>query len=332
MGNALRFLCGDCCSPRDAEGSTGPHGVALATVGFSALARDLFEFENTGQVPEELSQHVEPSRKAQANWYKKILAAWKEAKPPPSNAEEAAILIAITLQRHHRKVDVEGLLSFYGLPYPTAVPERVAQKRPELYTLPVNAKDVGDGDGLTVYVDTRNPRESADVPISVQEATIQRREARARRDYEMADALKECIFNEGYWIIDDGDILAHRYRIRLRGVDAPELKMPYGEEAKQALVSLVQGEQLRVVAYGNDQYDRLVGDIYSKDVFIQEVLLKKGCVWHYKKYDQRPEFAMWEKEARAARVGLWASSNPQKPWEWRKIQKEMQNNTRRGKQ
>lgn len=338
MGNALRFLCGDCCSPQAAEeGSTGAHGVDHATVGFSALARDLFQFEITGQVPEGLSQHVEPSRKAQANWYKKILAAWKEAKPPPSNAEEAAILIAITLQRH-RKAEVEGLLSFYGLPYPTAVPERVAQKRPgdvpkfELYTLPVNAKDVGDGDGLTVYVDTRNPTESADVPISVQEATIQRREARARRDYEIADALKKCISNEGYWIFDDGDILAHIYRIRLRGVDAPELKMPYGEEAKQALLSLVQGEQLRVVVYGNDQYDRLVGDIYSKGVFIQEVLLKKGCAWHYKKYDQRPEFAMWEKEARAARVGLWASSNPQKPWEWRKTHKEMQNNLRRGKQ
>ena len=38
--------------------------------------------------------------------YKKILAAWKEAKPPPSNAEEAARLTVETLKRHH-KVDVE---------------------------------------------------------------------------------------------------------------------------------------------------------------------------------------------------------------------------------
>ncbi|KAI3831963.1 hypothetical protein MKX03_036600, partial [Papaver bracteatum] len=26
----------------------------------------------------------------------------------------------------------------------------------------------------------------------------------------------------------------------------------------------------------------------------------------------------WEMEARAAWVGLWALSNPEKPWEWRK--------------
>jgi len=333
MGNALRFLCGDCCNPRASEeGSTGPPGVALATVGFSALARDLFQFETTGQVPEELSQHVEPSRKEQANWYKKILAAWKEAKPPPSNAEEAARLIAETLQRHH-KVDVEGLLSFYGLPYPTAVPGRVAQKRSsdvlkfELYTLQVKAGDVVDGDGLNVYVDTKNARESADVPISVQEATIQRREARARRDYVTADALKKDISKEGYRVFDGSrntheDILAHKYRIRLRGVDAPEHGQSYGEEAKQILLNLVKGKPLQILVYDKDQYGRLVGDIYSEGVFIQEVLLKKGSVWHYKKYDQRPELAMWEKEARAAHVGLWASSNPQKPWEWRKIRRE----------
>jgi endonuclease YncB( thermonuclease family) len=26
----------------------------------------------------------------------------------------------------------------------------------------------------------------------------------------------------------------------------------------------------------------------------------------------------WEKQAQTSRKGLWASSKPQKPWEWRK--------------
>lgn len=30
----------------------------------------------------------------------------------------------------------------------------------------------------------------------------------------------------------------------------------------------------------------------------------------------------WEKQARAKRIGLWASSNPDKPWEWRKDKRE----------
>jgi hypothetical protein len=52
MGNALRWLCGQCCKPSttgDSE-SLGHHGVSAATVGVSALAQDLFHFEITSQV------------------------------------------------------------------------------------------------------------------------------------------------------------------------------------------------------------------------------------------------------------------------------------------
>ncbi|KAH1055504.1 hypothetical protein J1N35_033569 [Gossypium stocksii] len=94
--------------------------------------------------------------------------------------------------------------------------------------------------------------------------------------------------------------------------------MPYGKEAKEELVKLVQGKCLRVLVYDEDRYGRCVGDIYCNGKFVQEVMLKKGLAWHYSAYDQRVELATWEKEARAKRVGLWASSNPQKPWEWRK--------------
>jgi endonuclease YncB( thermonuclease family) len=106
-----------------------------------------------------------------------------------------------------------------------------------------------------------------------------------------------------------------------RGVDAPETKQPYGPQAKAVLLSLVEGRSLRVLVYGVDQYGRIVADIYCKNVFIQEVLFKKGCVWHYVQYDRRPEFAQWEKDARAARVGLWANANPEKPWDYRRQKK-----------
>lgn len=98
--------------------------------------------------------------------------------------------------------------------------------------------------------------------------------------------------------------------------------MPYGKEAREALLNLVEGKCLRILVYGEDCYGRTVGDIYTGDVFVQEVLLKKGWVWHYKQYDKRPEFAEWEKQARAARVGIWASANPEKPWDWRKERRE----------
>ncbi|KAB1214111.1 putative 38.1 kDa protein [Morella rubra] len=334
MGNALRFLCGQCCKPTaagDSE-SLGHHGVSAATVGVSALAHDIFNFEITSQVPEGLSKHVVPSKKAQANWYRTLLEAWRESKPPPKTPEEAARLIIETLKRH-QKADVEGLLFFYGLPLPstlveltagapTSLPEGVQY---EFETLPVDAKAVADGDTVTVYVNTTDPRESSCVLGDVQLAAVQRSQARAQKNYAKADALHKKIIDSGYRVLNfqnNEEILCRRYRIRLRGIDAPEGGMPYGEEAKEELTKIIQGKRLRVLAYGNDRYDRCVADLYCNGKFVQEIMLKKGAAWHYTAYDKRSELATWEKQARAKRVGLWASPNPEKPWDWRKNRRE----------
>ncbi|KAA8539519.1 hypothetical protein F0562_026211 [Nyssa sinensis] len=294
----LGFLCGHCCKPSADSESLGPHGVSAANVGVSALAQDLFHFEITSQVPEGLSKHAVSSKKAQANWYKKLLDAWREAKPPPKTPEETSRLIIQTL-KGHKKADVEGLLAFYGLPLPHNLVEisaGVPPSRPqgvkfELQTLPVDAKAVADGDTITVYVSTTDPRESSSVPRDVQVAAIQRSEARAKRNYAEADALHQKIIDAGYRVlhIQNEEILARKYRIRLSGIDAPESAMPYGKEAKEELTKIVQGKCLRVLVYGEDRYGRCVGDIYCNGIFAQELMLKKGLAWHYTAYDKRPE-------------------------------------------
>jgi hypothetical protein len=45
MGNALRFLYANCCKP-----TTSDDPYAVSSSGVSALAHDLFHFENTSQV------------------------------------------------------------------------------------------------------------------------------------------------------------------------------------------------------------------------------------------------------------------------------------------
>nr|GMC63810.1 staphylococcal-like nuclease CAN2 [Ipomoea batatas] len=115
MGNALTFLYGRCCSATpESGGSLGHHGVTPATVGVSALAQDLYNFEITSQVPQELKQHVVSSRKAQSNWYRKLSDAWREARPPPKTPEEAARLVIQTL-KNHQTADVEVMIQIHLL-------------------------------------------------------------------------------------------------------------------------------------------------------------------------------------------------------------------------
>ncbi|KAL8240987.1 hypothetical protein R6Q59_014342 [Mikania micrantha] len=342
MGNALRFLYGECCSkPTTTAGDGGGGGGGGGWVNqhqsnghhgsIAALARDIHQFELTSQVPEGLSKHVVSSKKAQSNWYSKLSEAWAQSAPPPKSPEEVSKLVIDTLKRH-KKADVEGLLSFYGLPLPQSKTEITTGQAPsvnngakyELNTLPVDEKAVADGDTVTVYVSTLNPKEAACVPQPVQAAAVERAKARAQRNYTKADALHKQITDAGYRVlnIQNKEILARKYRIRLRGIDAPESAMPYGKEAKEELSKMIVGKSLKILIFDEDRYGRCVGDIYCNGVFVQERMLKKGLVWHYDAYDKRPELEKWEKDARDKRIGLWASANPEKPWEWRKNRRE----------
>lgn len=45
--------------------------------------------------------------------------------------------------------------------------------------------------------------------------------------------------------------------------------MPYGKEAKEALLKLVEGKCLTVHVYNTDRYGRSVGDLHVGGVFVQ---------------------------------------------------------------
>ena len=47
--------------------------------------------------------------------------------------------------------------------------------------------------------------------------------------------------------------------------------------------------------------------------------VRRGMAWVYRQYSKdRARYAL-ESDARAARRGLWADSQPAPPWEWRKM-------------
>ncbi|XP_047068849.1 paramyosin-like [Lolium rigidum] len=161
-----------------------------------------------------------------------------------------------------------------------------------LYSLPVAKGCIGDGDGFTAYV-----KKAAGVAVS--------------GSYKKGDTKNRA---------------SQKYRIRMRGIDAPELEMEHGDEARNELVKLIAGKCVTINVYGTDQYGRYLGDIYCDGIFIQEEMLKRGFAWYFKTGETRTELARWEKEAREARQGLWSSDNPQKPWEWKRDHPRNQNN------
>ena len=79
-------------------------------------------------------------------------------------------------------------------------------------------------------------------------------------------------------------------------------------------------KDVTIQTHGKDKYERTLADVLLPDgTNLNHALVKEGWCWWYRKYapgDTTLEGL--EKEAREARIGLWADPQPVPPWEWRK--------------
>lgn len=67
------------------------------------------------------------------------------------------------------------------------------------------------------------------------------------------------------YVIDGDTIIVQKIRIRLAGVDAPELNMPWGQKSKWAMVNICKGQTITVKLDGQRSYNRLVGTCFLSD-------------------------------------------------------------------
>lgn len=75
----------------------------------------------------------------------------------------------------------------------------------------------------------------------------------------------------------DGDtIRAGSERIRIRGIDTPELHELKGPIAKQRLEELLRSGPIRIVPHARDVYDRLVADVFVNGQNVAEILRSEG--------------------------------------------------------
>jgi len=141
--------------------------------------------------------------------------------------------------------------------------------------------------------------------------------------------------------IDDGDTFVfvptspesrnlRRVRIRLHGVDAPELLQTHGWAARSALAALLRDVRVSVDCYKRDARGRAVCRVTveserlgagPRDLELD--LLEAGHVWHYAAYAreqtavERERYAEAMAQAQAARRGLWQEDAPMAPWQCR---------------
>jgi endonuclease YncB( thermonuclease family) len=120
----------------------------------------------------------------------------------------------------------------------------------------------------------------------------------------------------------DGDSLAMgTRRLRLKGIDAPELKQrcrrdgfeyPCGTEAASHLRGLIAGGEVRCLGEGVDRYGRDLVRCRANDRDLNQAMVRAGHAVAFGDYRQD------EAAARAEQAGLWAGEFDM-PRQWRAV-------------
>lgn len=117
-------------------------------------------------------------------------------------------------------------------------------------------------------------------------------------------------------VIDGDTVMAVNQRgkhlkLRIKGVDCPELGQRMSFEAKEFVESLVLGKWVSVKFYGKDKYKRHLARVSVGGKDLSKELLRNGLGFPI----EGGGMSLAALGARAARKGVWAGFGQAKPWE-----------------
>ena len=126
--------------------------------------------------------------------------------------------------------------------------------------------------------------------------------------------------------IVDGDTLdVGQTRVRLEGIDAPELAQTCqtatgeswacGKASADFLRTMAQQRDLACDRTGTDKYRRTLAMCFEDGININEAMVRAGMAWAFVRYSK--EYVAVEADARARKVGVWQGA-AEAPWDFRR--------------
>ena len=128
-------------------------------------------------------------------------------------------------------------------------------------------------------------------------------------------------------IIDGDTIHIGKNKIRLHGIDAPEINQTCeknnitwlcGENATNALVNIINSQKIICSIKDIDQYNRYIGVCFVNNLNMNKYMVINGWAIAYRYYSK--DYIEVENIAKRKKVGIWQGSF-QEPYLFRKKQK-----------
>jgi len=106
-------------------------------------------------------------------------------------------------------------------------------------------------------------------------------------------------------------------KIRIQGIDCPEIGQEYGPDARVYTMNRLLGHELEIEEQGKDLYDRTIAIIKIDGQDFSREIISVGLAWYYEKNAASQGLPDTEVKAKQNRLGLWSADNPVPPWEFR---------------
>ena len=111
-----------------------------------------------------------------------------------------------------------------------------------------------------------------------------------------------------------------RVKLRIDGIDAPEICQADGAEARDALRALALNQRVRVTVWARDRYGRAIASVVRVpgELDLAEHMVAEGWAWADGHGTRLGKYWRAEAQARWAGRGLFARRSPELPADFRK--------------
>jgi micrococcal nuclease len=137
-------------------------------------------------------------------------------------------------------------------------------------------------------------------------------------------AYGEAVFTAQVIRVSDGDTLwvqpdsgGPRLKLRLEGIDAPELCQARGDASRAALQALTFQRTLEVKIRTQDDYGRALAHLTFHGQDIGAEMVRTGQAWSYRWRHSIGPYMQEERSARLGRRGIFSQDGGQLPREFR---------------
>ena len=138
-------------------------------------------------------------------------------------------------------------------------------------------------------------------------------------------------------IVDGDTIYINEYKIRLEGIDAPEMRQQCkkerlkissiigftfyknyncGEVSKENLEAKIDRSKIKCISSSKDRYKRYLAECFKDKINLNRWMVRNGFAVAYRRYSK--QYISDEEFARENKLGLWRGKFL-KPEKWRKL-------------